>query len=434
MHKDIDTFLREKGMHYDTIDMMAEMTAFRRQMEDGLAGKPSSLLMLPAFITVDNALSSGEEVIVMDAGGTNLRVATVHMEQGGKLFVSGFNKMPIPGTRGRITVNEFFEAIANALQPVLHVSDKIGFCFSFPCEILPNKDGRILGFNKEVQVDRAAGQVIGDSVNAVLRARGQAEKRFVILNDTVATMLGGIAAGAAKNYDSYIGYILGTGTNTCYLESCSNIAKSSETGKMGGYMAVNMESGGYDGYVQGVYDKELDDASNNPGDHKMEKMISGAYQGMSIYKTVQGAVDKGLFSPKFAARFLGIESFSLRQIDDFCAAPYGEGDLAKLVEGCAEDGGRLMDVIDASVERAARITSINFGAIITHIGAGSDPERPVCVMAEGTSFKKSVLFGGKLNAYIKDFLNDRLGVYCDIISEDDVTLTGTAVAAMMLRE
>ena len=55
-------------------------------------------------------------------------------------------------------------------------------------------------------------------------------------------------------------------------------------------------------------------------------------------------------------------------------------------------------------------------------------------MAEGSNFKKSVLFQGKLGVYIRDFLNGQLGIYCEIISEDDVTLLGSAVAAMMLKD
>lgn len=432
MGSDIQVFLREKGMHWDSIDMMRETAAFRRQMEDGLAGRPSSLMMIPAFITVEHPPTAGEEVIVVDAGGTNLRVATVGMEREAGAFVSNFRKMSMPGTRGRLDIGKFFEAIADALEPVLHVSEKVGFCFSFPCEILPSGDGRILGFNKEVEIDGAPGRLLGEGVNRALRARGREEKRFVVLNDTVACMLGGIAAGGAERYESYIGYILGTGTNTCYLEDCGRIVKSPEARARSGPMAVNMESGGYGGCPQGRYDKELDDASNNPGDHRLEKMISGAYQGALIHRTVRGAVEAGLFSPEFARRFAEMDGFNMRQVDDFCAAPEGGSALAVLAADSGEDRAGLMEIIGANVERAARATAVCFGAILTHTGMGRTPQRPVCVMAEGTSFKKSVLFGGKLRGYIRDFLGGELGVHCDVISGEDVTLTGTAVAALML--
>ena len=32
------------------------------------------------------------------------------------------------------------------------VSDKVGFCFSFPTDILPNKDGKLIHFNKEITI------------------------------------------------------------------------------------------------------------------------------------------------------------------------------------------------------------------------------------------------------------------------------------------
>ena len=119
------------------------------------------------------------------------------------------------------------------------------------------------------------------------------------------------------------------------------------------------------------------------------------------------------------------------RISTFCAAPDQEGTLATLISGNPDDRIALYDIIEASFERSARITAINLAAIITHIGAGKDQTRPVCVMAEGTTFKKSVLFCNKLNVYVRQLLNNQLGLYCTILSEEDVTLTGTAVAALM---
>ena len=123
--------------------------------------------------------------------------------------------------------------------------------------------------------------------------------RFTVLNDTVATMLCGIGYNN-RPYSGYIGFILGTGTNTCYIESLSEIAK---IGGGEGNMAVNLESGCYSGFPRGDYDRELDAASQNPGDHLMEKMISGAYLGELVTRTVRGAVREGLFSEQLTAAY-----------------------------------------------------------------------------------------------------------------------------------
>jgi len=47
----------------------------------------------------------------------------------------------------------------------------------------------------------------------------------VLLNDTVTTLLAGRMHQAGADFDTYIGFILGTGTNTSYIERNANITK-----------------------------------------------------------------------------------------------------------------------------------------------------------------------------------------------------------------
>ena len=50
---------------------------------------------------------------------------------------------------------------------------KIGFCFSYPTEIFPNKDGKLLYWTKEIKIPRMAGQFIGKNL---------LEKNFAVVN------------------------------------------------------------------------------------------------------------------------------------------------------------------------------------------------------------------------------------------------------------
>ena len=291
-------FLNRHGMSSDAVELDSSLAEFRRQMTAGLKGEASSLMMIPTYIG-QAAPGAQRRVLALDAGGTNFRVAVVAFGPTGEPSIEYLDKRPMPGSRGKLTLAEFFSAVVDALLPVADASDTVGFCFSFPAEILPNKEGKILCFNKEIQIEGAEGALLGEGINAELLRRGLAPKRFALLNDTVATLLCGMSGDVSRN-DGYVGYILGTGTNTAYMEHGSAIEK---LGSPAGEMIINMESGGYDGFAQGRFDRELDEASEVPGDHKMEKMISGAYQGDLIFRTVRGAVNEGLFSPDFARRF-----------------------------------------------------------------------------------------------------------------------------------
>ena len=428
MRKIVDDFLLKYGMHYKNINMDKYMLDFASQMQAGLTGKKSSLLMIPAYISLKVNLPKDEEVIAIDAGGTNLRVGSMRIKNG-SLTITNFNKYPMPGAKTAITKDEFFNKLADYLEPVTDLSDKIGFCFSYPVEILPNCDGRILSLTKEIRIEDGVGAILGESLNEVFRARGKKEKRIVVLNDTVATLLGGISSND-KEYENYIGYILGTGTNTAYMESCVNITKNAEIIKRSGQMVINMESGNYDGFDHGVFDAELDLDSKEPGSYKMEKMISGAYRGNGIFRTVKKAVEDGLFSDGMVKSFAGFTDFTLEDISAYCADPGGNNMLSDLTD-VAEDKEILLEIIDANYERSALFAATVFGAILSHCDYGKNASKPVCITAEGTLFTKSVLFRPKLDFYMKSYVQDKLGRYADIITVEDSTLRGTAIAALM---
>ncbi len=428
MTQQLECFLKRYNMHYDQTVMDDAVKEFATQMQQGIDGDVKSMLMIPTYVGIDGEVPRNKPVIVLDAGGTNFRAATVCFDDEGKAVISNFSKQPMPGTKGELSRDEFFDTIAGFIAPFDKLSDTVGFCFSFPTEILPNCDGRLINFNKEVKVRDMGGQILGEGINRALEARGCSAKHFVILNDTVATMLGGIAAFPDKEFDSYIGFILGTGTNTCYVEQCARIGRLPEIND--GTMAINMETGGFDGFIQGDIDKRFDATTANCGDHVFEKMISGAYQGSVICMTVKQAAIDGLLSEACAKRVAEAEDFTMRQIDEFCMEPKGDNFIASLAE-TEQDTETIYGIVDASFERAARMVAVNLGAILVHTGCGKDANKPVCVSAEGTTFYKSVLFRPKLDRYVKEYLNEKLGVYCEFVKAEDATLIGSAVAGLL---
>ena len=428
MKKNVDEFLTKYGMHYKTIDMDKHMRLFAKHMRAGLEGAALSLLMIPAYVSLNDNLPENEEVIVIDAGGTNLRVGSAKVKDG-KFSINDFKSYMMPGSKTAVTKEEFINKLIDYLEPYLSCSNKIGFCFSYPVEILPNCDGKILNLSKEIRIEGGVGSVLGESLNEGLRNRGYNEKRIVVLNDTVATLLGGISAND-KTYESYIGYILGTGTNTAYMEKCTNITKNTLITKRPGQMVINIESGNYDGFDLGVFDEQLDNESKEPGMYRMEKMISGAYQGNGIYRTVSAAVRDGLFSEQMSKRFNSFTDFELKDISTFCADVNGDNPLAELAV-TTDDKETLLEIIDANYERSAIMAATVFGAMLTHCDYGKDPLKPICITAEGSNFSKSVFFRPKFDKYMKSYVEDKLGRYCDIITVEDSTLRGTGIAALL---
>jgi hexokinase len=430
----VDAFLKKNGMHYERINIEDDCQKFIDEMQKGLDGEDSSLRMLPTYISLDKEIPLNERVVVMDAGGTNFRAAVVYFDHQQQPVIEDFQNYDMPGTKGEITQDEFFGTIARHLAPLINRSGKIGFCFSYPAEILPNKDGKVLSLSKEVRVKDLEGEAIGARLLQTFKECGfTGEKRIVLLNDTVATLLGGKTAFPDRKFDSLIGFILGTGTNTCYIEKNTAIRKVPALAAQPGTTLINIESGGYGKAPRGVIDEQFDNRTKDPGRQQFEKMISGAYQGRLIMEIVKTAAAEGLFSQQFTERIRQVDQLSSREIDVFCFYPYSDNNiLAQCIDPANDrDHMTLFYLIDAIFERAARLVAVNLAAVIRKTGKGQNPCLPVCVAAEGTTFYKSKLFRGKLDYYVKTWLNDTMGIYCEFVKADNATLVGTAIAGLL---
>jgi len=428
-------FLNKYGMYHGSIDIEENCRMFIDEMEKGLRGSESSLKMIPTYISMRKEIPIDEPIIVIDAGGTNFRAAVVYFNREEKAIVEEYRLYPMPGTKGEITKEEFFKTIAEYIGPVLKKSNRISFCFSYPTDILPNGDGRLIQFCKEVKVKGVEGELIGENLNHAIKHGGYSgQKKIVLLNDTSATLLGGKASYPDKIFSSYIGFILGTGTNTCYIEENRNILKVDEIAHSEGAMLVNMESGSYGKIQRGIIDLAFDSGTATPDDHVFEKMISGGYQGGLILAVIKQAACDGLFSVEFSRNVSGVYGLTSKEIDDFLYYPYADNTLARCCSETSENGQNdqtvLYFLIDAMLERAAKLVAINLSSVITKTEKGDNPCMPVCITAEGTTFYKSKLLKSKIEYYMKTYLNDQKGKYCEFVRVDNATLIGTAIAGL----
>ena len=153
----------------------------------------------------------------------------------------------MPGIDAEIDREEFFRALAGHVLPLADRADRIGFCFSYPAEILPEKDGKLIQFTKEIKARGVEGQLIGANLSRALAAgRGPASREVVLLNDTVATLLAGRNAAPGRRFDDFIGIVCGTGLNAAYVERNALIRKLPGLDPAGSQI-INTESGSFGG-------------------------------------------------------------------------------------------------------------------------------------------------------------------------------------------
>ncbi len=424
-----EDFLISHGIHPDQVDMHMLCERFIKEMNAGLRGDSSSLAMLPTFVSVKEEIPADTSVIVLDAGGTNFRSCLVTFDDSLTPQISSYSKNPMPGSRGSMSREAFFRQMAAYTRPLMGASSLIGFCFSYPTENTPQRDGRILHFSKEIQAQEALGELVGASLIEALREYdSEASYRCCILNDTAATLLAGKIA-AEKPYSGYIGFILGTGTNTSYVEQCSRIGKTAGIGFQEENQIVNVESGGFAVDLSDL-DRKFYETTKNPGTYHFEKIVSGGYLGPYVLHVLSQACAEGIFSEPVCGRLEELKGLSTIEMDDLMHTPEQPSVLHDVCGDNLKDRSLMYQIVDRLIERAARLSAVNLSAAVMKTGAGTDPAHPVCINADGTTFLKTHNLMKYTRAYLDEFLVDQHNRYYDMIHVDNAPVLGAAVAGL----
>lgn len=411
---DAHGFLKEHGMEPERVEPAECAPRFLAAMEKGLAGEEGGLPMVPTYLRAEERAPDGVPAAVVDAGGTNFRRALVTFG-GGTYRAEGLEKTIMPGVAAPTDFDGFISYTADRLMPLMDLSGRVGFCFSYMALMTPERDGHDPRFTKQVRISGCQGRYICASLREELHRRGVSGKSFTLLNDTAAVMLGVSALAERERYGGFAGLVAGTGINTCCALPADRLKSSAA---FGGSMIVNLESGYMKDLPRGDFDEELDQKSGDPGRGWHEKMTSGVYLGELCRTALLRAADEGLVSEKIreAGRMDAAEA------DAWCA---GEG-LEAYTQG-AEDADFVREVCLSMFDRAARCAASNLGGIMLLTGEGRD--RPVCVCAEGSLFSRSRYFRPALEKYLGEYAGS-IDRSFEFRSARDATLLGAAAAAL----
>ena len=416
-------FLVRHRMEPERVRPAEQAEKMAEDMLRGLKGQPSSLPMIATYLSNDGAVPAGACAAVIDAGGTNFRSALVRFESSG-YQVEELNRWKMPGIEKPCTWEEFIAFTADHVQHLLDRTDVIGFCFSYNADITPDMDGRVKRIDKEVVVTGCEGQLVGASLKAELERRGIRGKKVVILNDTVAALLGGSSTLDKSAYSGFIGQISGTGTNTCTSVPRRMIEKLGLSGEQG--MLINLESGMYDGIESGDFDLLLDKASNNPGMKFFEKKTAGVYLGELSRLMLLAAAEEGLLSPGSAEKIQ-----ALGRIDSAVIDAWASGEQLEDFCGSDEDREFVQTLCLAVFERSARCMCTNLAAIMLLTGEGGDAGKPVCVCAEGSLVQKGRHYRPALERLLQEQAAEKLNKHAVLKVGQETTLPGSAAAALL---
>ena len=410
MSASIEGFLRKSGFRPEREMLAATMRAFEDEAAKAVAGEPSSLRMIDSHLPgcVDVQSLADRPVIVVDAGGTNLRVASIRLTAGGPMFAH-VRKSRMPGTDGLVSAELFHRAIAAEVDAVRVCEPQaacIGYCFSYECTSLPDGDAELVAWSKQI----AAPDVIGQRVGAELvRRLAGGPLPVVVLNDTVATLLAG-QSRQDKVCPGQVGFILGTGTNLASIENGT---------------IRNAESGECDKVPRTPCDLAYDATLPDTGAAPFEKMVSGAYLGGVGLELLKAAAREGLLQ----ANGLDELALSTRDLDSFAA---GSADAANPLAAILspDDVPVAQEIARAVVRRSALLTAAHLAAFVRRSAEAG--RAPVRVTVDGSTYWKTraVDFDGIVRAEMAALVPD---IPFEIFRTDEAPMVGAAVAAACVR-
>ena len=421
-----EEFLTENGFTVAAnIDRQAMISTFLSEMEKGLKGEASSLRMIPSFVGVNGRIPQGAKAAVLDAGGTNFRSGIVSIPP----KVEDKRNQPMPGAKAEVTEDAFYEAFAAELKRVAPRATvkKFGWCFSYNCDATQEL---LNCWTKGIRAPSIVGQYVGKEL---LKRLGGGE--IAIVNDTVATLLAAKATEGDRTYSSYLGFILGTGTNTAYVEKNRNIVKLTGLDPAGS-MIINAESGSFDKISQSAFDVAMDAKTGDPGHNPFEKMIAGGYIGGVGLEVYKAAARAGMFSARAAQAIGGLGSLETIDFDNFCAGFRKEGRENPLDAAFADaDDAKMARRLGVPVfERAAVLTAIHLAAFCIKSGEGAEASAPIAINADGSTYYKTraIPFADTVRRELDDMLVKRRNIhYCITPQVDDAPMVGAAIAAML---
>lgn len=408
----IEKFFEENNFIYDNFDFDKEVQKFLYDMNNGLKGF-GTLPMIPTYVIADLHPSEGIKAITVDVGGSNLRISIAEIV-GNRTVISDTFKCRLPGLDEPISFQEFINILASKIEPYLEFSNMVSLSFAHEVNHTAELDGTVIALSKELHIEGIKGKLLGKSLKQRLSKLGHKGVEVIMINDTLGVANSMIQRN--NEFSSFIGLVLRTGTNSCYIENCQNIEKiQCKTGKD---MFINVESGSFVPSIVSDFDVEYDKSTQKPNTAVLEKMISGKYLGGLFYLMIKKACSASLFSHDFAKNLAEYSSITTEQMSRFYAGNYFEGIFSNETAS-KQDLEILMYICDQLVCRAANLIAVKIVALA--IKASKRNTKPVLCIVEGTTYFGLKGFDQRVKEKVKQNSKE---INIKIDSQKDAALIG----------
>ncbi len=380
----------------------------KSKIETGLQEDGTEIKCLPTYIHPKKDGITGEAT-VFDLGGTNFRAAVVSVGEETKITGLAEKNITEMKTAG-FTETDLYNSEAEAIvQLKLPANSPIGYCFSYPAKPMLNGDAELIVWTKGVNIAGMAGKPIGapmvkflnDTLNAGFNGK------IAVVNDTITSLFAGLAN---PGYDAYVGLIVGTGTNMATFFPSAYIPKIEGMEGWSGETPVNLESGNFNPPNLTKFDEEVDNYSDNKGNQRFEKAISGMYLGR-------------IFRAVFPHDGLDIN--------------LDAAGLSKMMNNPDQYKLEYVETAFQIYQRSAKLVAASIAGLVLNLNTAYPSVKKIQVLAEGSLFWSKVKahdakYVDMVNASLKELLAESglTDTVVDISRIENANLIGAAMSVL----
>jgi hexokinase len=418
----VKDLLRANGMAPEVLDLGTLSQLFLSQMRIALYGGKSSIPVLPTFLKPFGELKEGEPIAVAELDDRNVTVSLVTFSQG-QAQVTERDSFPIPGREYPAPFQDVIYAVAELLEPLLPQAKGIALCLPFPVDYDGKGDGAIRQFPGNMQVSDFQGQPVLAALSQELSDRDLPALPAVLVNQSDAALLG--AGVVSPGQSRYLGLAWGQTIGAGFVAPGSIVLRWPAI--QGDLMLFDGGFSTADCVPFGMSDFPKDRDCYGPGLDLYHKIVSTDYLGDTFRLVMIKAAERKLLSFGCSRDILSLTTLDLASVIAFLDDPIGGGTIAHF---CREPEDREVGLVvaEAVLDRAASLVCANLTALLQFIGAGRDPEHPVCIGAWGEALAIPALRAA-LEEHLRSYTRDILGLHCILQPVDDLA-PGAAAAAL----
>ncbi|KAI9352039.1 hypothetical protein BDR26DRAFT_850252 [Obelidium mucronatum] len=423
------TLLRLQHMFELTGDKLSQISKqMMAEMKKGLASDDGTMKMIPTHVVRRPKGNETGSYLALDLGGTNFRVCEVTLDGHGKTR-SRQSKHTVTDDLKTGTGEALFDFFAENVKQFLlndgqnEITEKeleakeykLGFTFSFAVNQVSINEGYLMVWNKGFSASDCIEKNVVTLLQDAFKRKRLNVKVTALVNDTTGTLV----SHAYTAPDTYVGVILGTGTNAAYVEKIENITKFKSAGHAKD-MIINTEWGAFDDEMVVIprtkYDHKVDRGTAHYKTWTFEKLISGMYLGEIVRYVLADLVKTGEIFSAGGSKTLGVqyafETAYMSRIErdhslDLSDVRTVLEDLMHIPSTTLADRRLVRAICEMVGKRAARLSAAGIAAIVTKMN-----KLDGCTVGiDGSLFELYPHFSNRM----RDALHEILGFSADNI-------------------